>query len=180
MRGVLQRVAAASVTLRDTKALVSEIQTGICVLVGIGREDTIEEAKWLSNKILSLRVFSNEEGKGWSKSVVDIQGEVLLVSQFTLLHVLKGNKPDFHNAMGGPMALDLFNEVVRLTRSKYISDKVKVGSFGEHMMLSIVNDGPVTLTLDSPVLKAVNKPKDKKTDETTTTTETRIKDIDDN
>ena len=151
MRGVVQRVLSASVSLPETQTLVSSVGPGLCVLVGIDREDTMEDVKWLCNKLLSVRVWDNAEtGKTWGKCVKDIDGEVLLVSQFTLCHVLKGNKPDFHNAMGPEPAAQMFDAFVELMRAQYKPDKVKTGAFGQYMKVDITNDGPVTLVLDSP------------------------------
>ena len=104
-------------------------------------------------------------GKAWARNVVEAGGSVLLVSQFTLCHVLKGNKPDFHNAMPGPQAQPLFDELVKQVRASFaknapkaespesvatfLAEKVQTGSFGAHMHVALVNDGPVTITLDS-------------------------------
>jgi len=150
MRGVLQRVLAASVTVVEPEpAVVSSIGRGICVLVGIGRDDTIEDAKWLCNKLLSVRVWGDGD-RTWARSVRDIDGEVLLVSQFTLMHVLKGNKPDFHHAMGPDAAGELFRQFVAMVAKEYRPDRVKCGAFRHLMRVNLENDGPVTLVLDTP------------------------------
>eukprot|EP00667_Euglena_gracilis_P024869 EG_transcript_28837 len=149
MRAVVQRVLSASVSLVDPPTLVSSIGPGICVLVGIGRNDTIEDVKWMCNKLLSLRLW-NDGDRTWAKSVRDTEGEVLLVSQFTLMHVLKGNKPDFHNAMGPDAAAELFNRLVELMAAQYRPMHVKAGAFRQYMKVAIENDGPVTLVVDSP------------------------------
>lgn len=99
-------------------------------------------------KILNLRLFEND-GKRWNKSVQDEKLEILCVSQFTLYHRLKGNKPDFHLAMQGVAAEELYNKFLDTLKSEYESDKVKDGKFGAYMQVSIVNDGPVTLELES-------------------------------
>lgn len=99
-------------------------------------------------KILNLRLFEHE-GKRWSKSVQDEQLEILCVSQFTLYHRLKGNKPDFHYAMQGVPAEELYNKFLDTLKSQYASDKIKDGKFGAYMQVHIVNDGPVTVELES-------------------------------
>lgn len=99
-------------------------------------------------KILNLRLFEND-GKRWSKSVLDEKLEILCVSQFTLYHRLKGNKPDFHYAMQGVAAEELYNKFLDCLKSKYEADKIKDGKFGAYMQVHIVNDGPVTLELES-------------------------------
>lgn len=99
-------------------------------------------------KILNLRLFENE-GKRWSNSVQDEKLEILCVSQFTLYHRLKGNKPDFHLAMQGVAAEELYNKFLDTLRGQYESDKIKDGKFGAYMQVHIVNDGPVTLELES-------------------------------
>eukprot|EP01006_Ploeotia_vitrea_P055275 TRINITY_DN67979_c2_g2_i4.p2 TRINITY_DN67979_c2_g2~~TRINITY_DN67979_c2_g2_i4.p2 ORF type:complete len:203 (+),score=25.82 TRINITY_DN67979_c2_g2_i4:35-610(+) len=164
MRGVLQRVLSAKVTVGDV--VVGSIGRGICVLVGIGTEDTIEDAKWLGNKLLNIRVWEQNE-KNWAANVKAIEGEILLVSQFTLMHVLKGNKPDFHNAMSPQQAAKLFDQFVEHVRSQYVDDKVKTGAFGEYMNVDIQNDGPVTLVIDTPpkVVKAKPEKKPQQTEQ---------------
>eukprot|EP00668_Euglena_longa_P033565 GGOE01043152.1.p2 GENE.GGOE01043152.1~~GGOE01043152.1.p2 ORF type:complete len:173 (-),score=44.02 GGOE01043152.1:353-871(-) len=149
MRAVVQRVLSASVSLADPPTLVSSIGPGICVLVGISRSDTLEDVKWMCNKLLSIRLWSDGD-RTWAKSVRDTEGEVLLVSQFTLMHVLKGNKPDFHNAMGPDAAGDLFSRLVELAAAQYQPARVKSGAFRQYMKVAIENDGPVTLVVDSP------------------------------
>lgn len=99
-------------------------------------------------KILNLRLFESE-GKRWSKSVQDDKLEILCVSQFTLYHRLKGTKPDFHLAMQGVAAEELYNKFLDTLRSQYEAEKVKDGVFGAYMQVHIVNDGPVTLELES-------------------------------
>lgn len=99
-------------------------------------------------KILNLRLFEHE-GKRWSKSVLDEQLEILCVSQFTLYHRLKGNKPDFHYAMQGVAAEELYNKFLDSLRAKYEANKIKNGKFGAYMQVHIVNDGPVTVELES-------------------------------
>ncbi|XP_061584807.1 D-aminoacyl-tRNA deacylase 1 [Cololabis saira] len=150
MKAVIQRVAEASVTVGGAR--ISSIGPGLCVLLGINVDDTEKETEYMVRKILNLRLFEDGSGSGraWSCSVVDRDLEVLLVSQFTLQAVLKGNKPDFHQAMPAQRAEPFYNRVLEEMRSKYRPDRVKDGKFGAHMQLQIQNDGPVTIELSSP------------------------------
>ena len=126
-----------------------EIGPGVLCLVGICSTDTAEEVKWASQKILNTRLWDSAEGKPWNVSVKDQGGGVLLVSQFTLHGVLKGNRPDFHKAMGTDGARELFDDVVAACRHSYEADRIQTGKFGAHMHVESVNDGPVTIWLDS-------------------------------
>ncbi len=113
MKALIQRVKSASVTVDGE--VVSSIGRGLCVLVGIHKDDTREQLDTLARKVLAVRAFDDpESGKRWNKSVLDLDLEVLLVSQFTLYHVMKGNKPDFHLAMGGE-ASKAFYQVMSFT-----------------------------------------------------------------
>ncbi|KAM8705660.1 hypothetical protein ACLKA7_010031 [Drosophila subpalustris] len=150
MRAVIQRVKAAKVTVLDE--LVSSIGPGLCVLVGIKTTDTTADVDYLVRKILALRLFE-DDGKRWQKSVKDLQMEVLCVSQFTLYHRLKGNKPDFSAAMKGDEANQLYNIFLDRLRQSYEEYKIKDGKFGAYMQVHIENDGPVTIELESPVPK---------------------------
>lgn len=174
MRAVVQRVLQASVgVLTDTGLVpVSTIGPGLMVLVGVYADDTETDMDYIAKKLLALRLFSSgsataaaepdsaasptsptspvgSDGKPWSKNVTDVNGSVLLVSQFTLCHVLKGNKPDFHNAMKGPEARVLFDKMAEVMRGAYLPERIQQGAFGEHMHVGLINDGPVTITLDS-------------------------------
>ncbi|XP_067941469.1 D-aminoacyl-tRNA deacylase 1-like isoform X2 [Watersipora subatra] len=102
-------------------------------------------------KILNLRVF-DEDGKGWDKNVMDKNLEVLCVSQFTLCYILKGNKPDFHQAMAAEQSQLLYNSFLEQMRDAYCSDRVKDGRFQAYMQVHIQNDGPITIPLESPVV----------------------------
>ncbi|KAI6171233.1 D-aminoacyl-tRNA deacylase [Aphelenchoides bicaudatus] len=148
MRFVIQRVTKASVSVEGK--LISEICNGLCVLVGICREDTDDDIEYGVRKLLNLRLFDNPENqKRWDKSVVDRQFEILCVSQFTLHSVLKGNKLDFHRSMGPTDAPAFYEKFLQKLRSSYVADKVKDGQFGAYMQVQIENDGPVTINLDS-------------------------------
>ena len=145
----MQRVLRAGVTVNGEP--VASIHHGLCALVGIAHDDTDKDVEYSVRKLLQLRLFANPETKkGWDKNVLDVDGSILLVSQFTLCHVLKGNKPDFHNAMSGPQAKVLFDKMVDAVRAAHSDpSKVQTGAFGEHMHVNIENDGPVTIQLNS-------------------------------
>lgn len=149
MRAVIQRVSSASVTVDNE--VVSRISKGLMVFIGIGSDDTDTDVVTLSNKILSLRVFSDpsNEEKSWRASVKDVDGDILCVSQFTLMaNTTKGNKPDFHRAMSTDALRQLYASLEKL-RKDYKREKVQDGRFGAMMSVSLTNEGPVTFTLDS-------------------------------
>jgi D-tyrosyl-tRNA(Tyr) deacylase len=110
---------------------------------------TTEAATAPTTQEVPQGTFAASAGKPWSRNVMEVNGSVLLVSQFTLCHVLKGNKPDFHNAMKGGEAKVLYDKMQTLMGTIYRPERILPGAFGEHMHVSLVNDGPVTLTLDS-------------------------------
>ncbi|XP_033101105.1 D-aminoacyl-tRNA deacylase 1-like [Anneissia japonica] len=148
MKVVIQRVTKASVSVGDE--LVSSIGRGLCVLVGITKDDTPKEREYIARKVLNLRVFDDDAGKRWSKSVKDKQFEILCVSQFTLYAILKGNKPDFHCAMPGEKSRLFYEEFLQLLQKDYKPAMIKDGKFGAYMQVHIQNDGPVTIQIDSP------------------------------
>lgn len=145
MKLVIQRVARAEVIVDGT--IISSIKNGIFALVGIGRDETIEDVAWCTKRLTSMKLWPNEDGKPWKSSVSDIGGDILLVSQFTLHAQASGSKLDFHRA--GSNAEPVFNAFVDAVRSEYTPEKVCTGMFGAMMQCSLVNDGPVTITLDS-------------------------------
>jgi len=167
MRAIIQRVARASVTVDEN--VVSSIGEGVCVLLGICREDTAKDAEYISRKIINLRLFDDESGKRWAKSVKDKNLEILCVSQFTLHAFLKGNKPDFHKSMDGQLSKPLFDTTLQMMEKAFRKDKVKTGVFGAMMKVEIVNDGPVTITIDSH--QAGNSPDSKAESEKITSQE---------
>jgi len=145
MRIVLQRSKDAKVTVNGE--VVGEIDKGFVLLVGITHDDTVEDAKYLADKIAYLRVFEDEEGK-MNKSILDEEGSVLSVSQFTLYgDTRKGRRPNFMNAAKPDYAKNLYNEFNDLLRAHDL--KVETGEFGAMMDVQLINDGPVTLILDS-------------------------------
>ncbi|MEF3244681.1 MAG: D-tyrosyl-tRNA(Tyr) deacylase [Caldisericaceae bacterium] len=144
MRTVVQRVKTSKVKVNNE--VVSEIGKGLLVLTALERDDTLEILKWMANKIVNLRIFEDDFFK-MNKSVVDIQGEILLVSQFTLAaYVKKGNRPSFTEAMEENTAKEYFEKFVNLVKDFY--PKVKTGVFKAHMEIELVNDGPVTIILE--------------------------------
>lgn len=145
MRLVLQRVLRASVTAGEEK--VAEIERGLLLLVGVARGDGETEARWLAEKIAGLRIFEDESG-GMNLSVLDIGGEVLAVSQFTLLaDTRKGKRPSFADAAPAEEAGPLFERFCELLRETGV-DPVRTGRFGAMMSVALVNDGPVTILLE--------------------------------
>ena len=146
MRALIQRVTSARVTVENETT--GAIGPGLLLLIGIHRDDTREGGDWLIKKILSLRIFEDEAGK-MGRSVEDINGELLAVSQFTLYGELnKGTRPDFGTAMPGALAKPFFEEWVKQLRLS-TSLTVAEGRFAAHMRVELVNDGPVTIMLDS-------------------------------
>ncbi|EFP10976.1 CRE-PQN-68 protein [Caenorhabditis remanei] len=147
MRVVLQRVTRAAVTVSDE--VVGSIGKGLCVLVGIHRDDTEEDMKYIIRKILNLRIFPASEQKPWDKSVMDLDLEVLSVSQFTLYGQFKGNKLDFHTAMAPTEASKFYETFLESMKKAYKPEKIQDGKFAAMMSVDLVNDGPVTITFDS-------------------------------
>jgi len=145
MRVVLQRVRRARVLIEDKE--VGAIDLGLLVLLGIAIQDTQEQAKWLADKIVGLRIFSDDEGK-MNRSVQEVGGAVLIVSQFTLHgDCRKGRRPSFLAAAGPEQAIPLYEAFIDAVKSHGVP--VATGRFGADMQVELVNDGPVTLILDS-------------------------------
>ena len=144
MKVVLQRVTSASVNV--DKNLISKIDHGLLLLWGIEKGDTFEDIETLTKKILKLRIFADEDGK-MNKSIIDVSGEILLVSQFTLNgDISKGNRPSFVNSEDPEIAEQMIEDV-KTEFSNYLN--VMEGSFGELMEVSLVNDGPLTMYIQS-------------------------------
>lgn len=147
MRVVIQRITSAEV-------IVDNISTGridgpgLLCLVGFGKEDKEDILETALNKILNLRIFSNEQGR-FDKSLLDIEGEIFLVPQFTLYaDTSKGRRPEFFNAMHPELASPLFDKLIFLARNALGQERVKAGIFGADMKVSLTNDGPVTVMLE--------------------------------
>ncbi len=146
MKSVIQRVSQASVTIDNE--VVGEIQKGFMILLGITHTDTEKDVKWMVDKITGLRVFEDENGK-MNLSLEDVEGELLIVSQFTLYgDARKGRRPSFIDAARPEKAIPLYEKFVEMAREKGV--KVATGEFGADMKVSLINDGPVTLIVDSP------------------------------
>jgi D-tyrosyl-tRNA(Tyr) deacylase len=146
MRIVIQRVSEASVTINN--AVHASVGKGFLILVGIEDADTAEDAEWLAGKVAGLRVFDDESGI-MNLSVVDINGEILVISQFTL-HALtrKGNRPSYIKAAGHEKAVPLYELFCKKVSEKTSID-VKTGIFAADMKVALINDGPVTILIDS-------------------------------
>ena len=146
MRAVIQRVISASVTIEGE--IVGKIQQGLLILLGIESADHEEDINWLTSKICSLRIFSDDEGK-MNKSVLDCDGDVLVVSQFTL-HALtkKGNRPSFIQAAHPEVAIPMYEKFIS-SMNQHLPRPVQTGKFGADMKVALVNDGPVTLWIDT-------------------------------
>ncbi|MBL0145497.1 MAG: D-tyrosyl-tRNA(Tyr) deacylase [Chitinophagaceae bacterium] len=146
MRVVIQRVLKASVTINEE--LTSSIDKGLLVFVGIEDADTIEDIEWLSNKIINLRIF-DDENKVPNISVKDIEGDILLVSQFTLhAATKKGNRPSYIKASKPDVAIPLYEKLIAQLEKDF-GKKNYTGVFGADMKVELVNDGPVTIVIDS-------------------------------
>jgi D-tyrosyl-tRNA(Tyr) deacylase len=146
MRAVCQRVSEARVRIDD--AVVGDIGTGLVVLLGVRKGDTAEDASRLAAKVAALRIFANDDGK-FDRSVVDVAGEALVVSQFTLIaDTRKGNRPSFSEAAPAEEANPLYDEFCTTLAAAGVP--VARGRFGARMAVELVNDGPVTILLDEP------------------------------
>ena len=146
MRVVLQRVKESKVEVDGR--MVGRIDRGLLVLLGIEHEDTEDDAEWLVNKILNMRIFADDEGK-MNRSLLDIEGQMLVVSQFTLhAKTKKGNRPSFIDAARPERANPLYEHFLKLSSAE-LKVGVASGEFGAMMDVSLVNDGPVTIVMDS-------------------------------
>lgn len=146
MRVVIQRVSKAAVTV--DKKISGEIKEGLLVLAGFEDADTAEDIRWLSSKIVQMRIFNDENGV-MNKSVKDINGSILLVSQFTLhASTKKGNRPSYSRASKGDIAVSLYKKTIEQLQTD-LGKKIETGIFGADMKVELLNDGPVTIVMDS-------------------------------
>ena len=146
MIAVIQRVTEASVHIDNL--LKGRINYGLCVLLGVDQNDTDTDALWLSDKIVAMRIFSDNEGK-MNLSLKDINGDLMIISQFTLhASTKKGNRPSFLDAAKPEIAIPLYTKFISLC-SKALNKQIETGEFGADMKVSLINDGPVTIVLDS-------------------------------
>ena len=145
MKAVIQRVSKASVKVEKT--IVGNIKTGLVVLLGIGHNDTEKDADYLAEKIINLRIFEDDNGK-MNKSLMDVKGDLLVISQFTLMgDCRKGRRPSFVKAAPPEMANKLYQYFINQTKTKGV--KTETGKFQALMDVSLVNNGPVTISLDT-------------------------------
>lgn len=146
MRAVLQRVSQASCTVDNQ--VTGQIETGFLVLLGIEEADAAEDLDWLAQKIVNMRVFSDENGL-MNKALADVNGDILLISQFTLFaSTKKGNRPGFTRAARPAVAIPLYEQMIeKLTQ--LTGKKVQTGIFGADMKIALVNDGPTTILIDT-------------------------------
>lgn len=146
MRAVIQRVSEASVIIENE--IISRIEIGLVILLGIEIDDNTEDVKWLANKTSQLRIFSDIEGK-MNNSITDVNAAVIVVSQFTLhAKTKKGNRPSYIKAARPEQAIPLY-ELFKEELSQLIGKKVQSGVFGADMKVSLINDGPVTIIIDT-------------------------------
>ncbi len=146
MKTIIQRVNFAKVTIENE--IVGEICEGLLILVGFENSDTEEDIEWMVKKIVGLRIFNDKEGK-MNLSILDIDGEVLIVSQFTLhANTKKGNRPSFIKAAKPEISIPLYNQFVKKFKDTNIR-KIATGIFGAYMKINFENDGPVTIIIDS-------------------------------
>ena len=146
MRAIVQRVAEAKVAIGETTK--GAIRAGLLVLLAMEEADTTEDIEWLTGKILRLRIFNDEHGV-MNRSVQEVNGDILLVSQFTLYaSTKKGNRPSYSRSARPEIAIPHYEQfITRLTQD--LGKPVQTGEFGAHMLVSLVNDGPVTIIIDS-------------------------------
>lgn len=146
MRIVIQRVSEASVSIKNT--MKSAIQQGFLILLGIGEDDSEDDIEWLVKKVVNLRVFDDEQGV-MNKSILGINGEILVVSQFTLMaSYKKGNRPSYIRAAGHEISIPLYQQFCKRL-STQLGKEVGTGEFGADMQVKLVNDGPVTICMDT-------------------------------
>ncbi|HEY5689197.1 MAG TPA: D-aminoacyl-tRNA deacylase [Yeosuana sp.] len=146
MKVVIQRVSKASVTIEGNK--VASIGNGLLILLGIVEDDTQEEIKWLSNKIINLRIFGDENDI-MNKSLLDVQADIIVVSQFTLhASTKRGNRPSYIKAAKPKTAIPLYDTFIEQLEFD-LGKKVQTGQFGADMKVDLINDGPVTIIIDS-------------------------------
>ena len=146
MRAVLQRVTQASCTVEGN--ITGDIKTGFLVLLGIEDADTEEDLQWLAQKIVSMRIFGDENGL-MNKALADVNGDILLISQFTLFaSTKKGNRPGFTRAARPDKAIPMYEQMIK-TLGELTGKNIQTGIFGADMKISLLNDGPVTIIIDT-------------------------------
>ena len=146
MRVVVQRVSQSSVIIESD--IVSSISKGLLILLGVENNDTLDDVNWLIRKIINLRIFTDIDGK-MNNSIIDIKGDIIVVSQFTLhAKTKKGNRPSYINAAPPKIAIPLYENFVQVLKNESKLN-ILTGQFGADMKVSLINDGPVTIIIDS-------------------------------
>jgi len=146
MRAVIQRVTQASCTVDGV--ITGQIDNGLVILLGVEDEDTIQDMEWLAQKFINLRIFSDENGL-MNKSIQDIDGNILLISQFTLFaQTKKGNRPSFIRAAKPPIAKPMYEATAKYL-SELLKKEIQLGIFGADMKINLLNDGPVTILMNT-------------------------------
>jgi len=146
MKVVIQKVLSASVTVE--RKIISEISQGLLILLGIANDDTLEDIQWLSKKIANMRIFE-DENEVMNDSLIDVKGEAIVVSQFTLMaSTKKGNRPSYIKAAKPEIAIPLYKQFIQQLETD-LQKKVGTGIFGANMKIDLQNDGPVTILIDS-------------------------------
>jgi D-aminoacyl-tRNA deacylase len=146
MRAVIQRVSKASVKINNE--VTGEIVIGLLILLGIEESDADEDINWLSKKIIQLRIFTDEEGL-MNKSIMDIDGDILVISQFTLhAKVKKGTRPSFIKAAKPAIAIPIYEKTIKQLELE-LNKPIQTGKFGAEMKVALINDGPVTIVIDT-------------------------------
>jgi D-tyrosyl-tRNA(Tyr) deacylase len=146
MKAVIQRVSKVELTIED--CIFSSIDDGLLVLLGICHEDTITDIQWLSQKIVNMRIFNDEKGL-MNRNVIEIVGKIMVVSQFTLYaSTKKGNRPGYTEAASPSLANELYEQFL-VEIQKLIPQKIETGKFGADMKIQLINDGPVTIIIDT-------------------------------
>ncbi|MGN6399162.1 MAG: D-aminoacyl-tRNA deacylase [Flavisolibacter sp.] len=146
MKAVIQRVSKASVTIEGK--INGTIDNGLLILLGIEDADTVEDIQWLSNKIVNLRIFNDEHGV-MNRSVIEENGNILLISQFTLhASTKKGNRPSYIKASKPEVAIPLYEKMIQQLEND-LNKKIQTGTFGADMKVALLNDGPVTIVIDT-------------------------------
>ncbi|KAG5324561.1 DTD1 deacylase, partial [Acromyrmex heyeri] len=147
--GLIRRQLRSKYNFSVDGEVISSIGTGLCVLIGIKRDDGVADMKYIIRKILNTKIFEDDKGKKWNASVKDKKYEILCISQFTLYYVLKGNKLSFHRAMSAQESETFYMNFITELREQYVPELIKDGKFGAKMEVSIQNSGPVTLEIVS-------------------------------
>ncbi len=146
MKAVIQRVSQASVTINTKK--VASINSGLLVLLGVVDDDAVEDITWLSNKIVNMRIFPDAEGV-MNNSILDNQGDIIVVSQFTLhANTKKGNRPSYIKAAKPDVAIPLYEDFIKKIEQD-LGKQIQTGDFGADMQVALINDGPVTIIMDT-------------------------------